>query len=298
MLNVINLKKKFKENVVLNDVSINIKRGEIVAYLGSNGAGKTTTIKCICGLNTPTGGRVELNNNTIGVVFDENGLYPLLTAYQNLLFFAKLSENKSQEINIEEMLRIVGLEDVMYKRVKNFSKGMKRRVALARVLVWNPQILILDEPFDGLDVSSNNYMINFLKNWVKERNRCIMFSSHNMGEIENFCDRVIVLNDGKIIEDDSVCGLMRKNILGTEVCVRHDSDLIKSMEILESLTNCNNIQSNGNCIFIPHRQAYNKEIHDLFVKNNISFDELSIRYSSLEDIYIELTSGKGDKHEQ
>ncbi|MDR0273396.1 MAG: ABC transporter ATP-binding protein [Clostridiales bacterium] len=290
MLDVIKLKKKFKENIVLNDVSFNVKKGEIVAYLGPNGAGKTTTIKCVCGLNTLTGGRVELNNHTIGVVFDENGLYPLLTAYENLLFFAKLSGNKS--VNIEEMLRIVGLEDVVHKRGKKFSKGMKRRVALARVLVWNPQILILDEPFDGLDVSSHNYMINFLKNWVKENNRCIMFSSHNMSEIDNFCDRVIILNGGKIITDDTVHGLLKRNILGTDVCIRHESDMIKSMEILVHLTNRNSIQSNGNNIFIPHRQAYNKEIHDLFVKNNIAFDELSVRYASLEDIYLNLIRGE------
>jgi ABC-2 type transport system ATP-binding protein len=195
MLKVQKINKKYKKNKVLNDVSFQIAYGEIVGLLGSNGVGKTTLIKILCGLNRPNSGEIHLDDGCkISVVFDFNGLYMNFNAVENLRIFLN---NKTQN-KIDEFLKSVGLWEYRDVKVSKYSKGMLRKLSIIRALLTEPNILILDEPFDGIDVENKKFWIEFLRKWVKHGERAVLISSHILSEIEQMCSRTLLMSEGTI----------------------------------------------------------------------------------------------------
>jgi len=201
--------KKFGSKKVINDVSIAIKQGELIGFLGPSGAGKTTTIKLLTGqLKQDMGTATILGEDTtklsarsftkIGIVSDNSGLYENLTAYDNLLTFSRILGTDKKEIPI--LLQRVGLGDEIKKRVKKFSRGMKQRLIIARAMLHNPEVLFLDEPTSGLDplIAQD---IHALILEMKQRNTTIFLTTHNMAEAEKLCDRIVLFHNGKIIEE-------------------------------------------------------------------------------------------------
>lgn len=200
---------KGKEFIALDDVSFDIKEGEIVALLGPNGAGKTTIVSIIGGYLLPTSGQVIINGedviktrsrNNIGVSFGGDlGFYGRATAKQNMSFFADLAKipHRKQKAEIERVLDIVNLKDDMNKKVQFFSKGMKQRMHIARALLGNPQLLLLDEPTDGLDVEIATNIRNVVKN-LAQSGISILLTSHMMSEVEALSDQIVLLGAGKI----------------------------------------------------------------------------------------------------
>lgn len=208
-----NLRKVYNDNgkefVALDDVSFDIQEGEIVALLGPNGAGKTTIVSIIGGYLLPTSGQVIINGedviktrsrDNIGVSFGGDlGFYGRATAKQNMSFFADLAKipHRKQKAEIERVLDIVNLKDDMNKKVQFFSKGMKQRMHIARALLGNPQLLLLDEPTDGLDVEIATNIRNVVKN-LAQSGISILLTSHMMSEVEALSDQIVLLGAGKI----------------------------------------------------------------------------------------------------
>jgi ABC-2 type transport system ATP-binding protein len=213
IIEVKNLVKKFKDFTAVDNISFNVKKGEIFAFLGPNGAGKTTTIKVLTTLLNPTSGDVKINGfspitdedkvrHSFGIVFQDPSLDEELTAYENMEFHAVLYNIKpkvSRE-RITELLKLVELWDRKDDLVKTFSGGMKRRLEIARGLIHHPKILFLDEPTLGLDPQTRNHMWAYIKELNKKEGMTVFFSTHYMEEAEKVADTVAVIDHGKIVK--------------------------------------------------------------------------------------------------
>jgi ABC-2 type transport system ATP-binding protein len=219
MLNVKALRKTFGTLVAVDDVSFSIGEGQLVGLLGPNGAGKTTTVSMIAGLLTPDRGEVLVAGNRlagdtdpskrkIGLVPQDLALYDELSARDNLEFFGALYDLSGSRLEraIGEALDLVGLSDRVRDRVKTFSGGMKRRLNLAAGLLHDPQILLLDEPTVGVDPQSRNAIFENLQT-LKARGKALLYTTHYMEEAERLADRVVVIDHGKVIADDTLGGL-------------------------------------------------------------------------------------------
>jgi ABC-2 type transport system ATP-binding protein len=205
-------KGKKREVVALNSVDLEIKRGHVFGLLGTNGAGKTTLIRILVGLLTPTAGRAfvlgeDVTKNPdyvrerVSLLPQEAGIYDRLTARENLVYYGGLYGIPEEELNerADELLETVGLKDKEHYQVKGFSGGMKRKVLVARALVIEPEILFLDEPTTGVDTLGARIVRNLLKRLSSEQRRTIILTTHDLNEVSELCDRVGILNDGKLI---------------------------------------------------------------------------------------------------
>jgi ABC-2 type transport system ATP-binding protein len=208
----ISLTKQFGQVRALDGVSFNIKPGEIYGLIGPNGAGKTTTLRIICTLIKPTTGTInifgqdatrqpEKTRQILSYLPEESGVYPNLTGLEYLQFMAKLQStpNTNLKATVEEAADICGLGDRLKDKAKTYSKGMKRRLLVARALMTRPRLAVLDEPASGLDVLYAYHIREIVKRYVKEHGVTVLLSSHNMLEVEYLCDRVALVHKGKLV---------------------------------------------------------------------------------------------------
>jgi ABC-2 type transport system ATP-binding protein len=233
MLQVEALKKSYGSLVAVDGVSLRAEAGEIVGLLGPNGAGKTTTVSMIAGLVRPDSGSVRIEGRAlsgdtdplkrrIGLVPQDLALFDELTAQANLQLFAALYDIDGAPAKraIGAALELVGLADRAQERVKNYSGGMKRRLNLAAALLHDPQILLLDEPTVGVDPQSRNAIFDNLET-LKARGKTLVYTTHYMEEAERLCDRVVIVDHGKVVADDTLQGLYRMlpvtNLLAVEL---------------------------------------------------------------------------------
>ena len=208
------LTKQFGSVTALDGVNFNIRPGEIFGLIGPNGAGKTTTIRIVCTLIKPTSGSInifeydavkqpEKTREIISYLPEESGAYPNLTGWEYLQFMAKLQARNGTNINdiVNEAAEICGLGDRLKDKAKTYSKGMKRRLLVARALMTKPKLAVLDEPASGLDVIHAYHIREIVKSYVKEHGVTVLLSSHNMLEVEYLCNRVALINKGHLIVD-------------------------------------------------------------------------------------------------
>jgi len=206
------LVKQFGNIRALDELSFSIKQGEIFGIIGPNGAGKTTTLRTISTLILPTSGSVTIFGldavkqagevrKIISYLPEEAGAYPNLSGWEYLKFMAKFYTKNDSELEkiISEAAQISGLADRLKDKAKTYSKGMKRRLLVARALMTKPKLAVLDEPASGLDVLHAYYVRGIIKTYVKEHGVTVLLSSHNMLEVEYLCDRVALVNKGKIV---------------------------------------------------------------------------------------------------
>lgn len=288
LLQLSDIHKSYGDKKVLAGIDFSLAAGDILGYIGPNGAGKTTTMKVICNLCKADSGSVLIGDGSekirLGVVFDYNGLYPNLTAKENLQFFLKLYNDSEKVKRLEEFLDLVGLSDVTNQRVRFFSKGMARRLVLARTLIHEPNLLIMDEPFDGLDVESQYLMKGFLRQWAKEENHGILFTSHNMKEIQEFCNRIILLKNGSISIQGSVEAILQAHFRGIQIHVSHAEDVEKVYKILFGFYQ--SFEKNGNKICFYVDKEAREGMIQAFIAAQIPFREIIEVTDSLEEIYI------------
>ena len=208
-----NLKKQVKEKVIVEKISFSMDKGDVVGLIGPNGAGKTTIIKLILGLIKITEGKVSINGydiekdfikaiEKVGAIVETPDLYMYLTGYDNLKITANNYKNISKE-RIKEVVKLVGLENRIKDKVSTYSLGMRQRLGIAEAIINNPELLILDEPTNGLDVDGIIEMRNLITK-LSEQGIAILISSHNLTEIDNLCNRIIAIKNGKIITDDKI----------------------------------------------------------------------------------------------
>ena len=217
------LVKQFGNIRALDGLSFHIKQGEIFGLIGPNGAGKTTTLRTISTLILPTSGRVEIFGlevvkqagkvrKIISYLPEEAGAYRNLSGWEYLEFMAKFNTKNDSELKkiIKEAAQISGLADRLKDRAKTYSKGMKRRLLVARALMTRPKLAVLDEPASGLDVLHAYHVREIIKTYVNEHGVTVLLSSHNMLEVEYLCDRVALIDKGKIVVEGKPAELKRK----------------------------------------------------------------------------------------
>ena len=207
-LQTTDLTKNFGKTLAVNKVSMNIKKGDIYGFIGRNGAGKTTLIRMVAGLASISEGTIKLFNsddlkkgrNKIGTMIENPAVYPKMTARQNLHYYCLLLGLDTKK-TIDEMLKLVGLQDTGKKKAKDFSLGMKQRLAIAIALLDEPEFLLLDEPINGLDPSGIKEFRDLVLSLNKERNITILISSHILGELSKIATRYGVINNGVLIDE-------------------------------------------------------------------------------------------------
>jgi ABC-2 type transport system ATP-binding protein len=245
MLEVNNLTKNYGKLMAVSGVSFRVDRGETIGLLGPNGAGKTTTVSIIAGLLDADSGEVliegkQVKSDTdpvklkIGLVPQDMALYEKLTARDNLTFFAALYSISGAKANaaIAEVLTLVGLTDRAGDKVETFSGGMKRRLNLAAALLHDPQILLLDEPTVGVDPQSRNAIFDNLEA-LKKRGKTLIYTTHYMEEAERLCDRIVIVDHGKVVANDTLQGLHKLLPITNVIAVDLDqADGFKTEQIL------------------------------------------------------------------
>ena len=212
IIEIKNLTKKFKDFAAVDDITFNVKKGEIFAFLGPNGAGKTTTIKMLTTLANPTSGKIMINGfdpvkqqeqarASFGIVFQDPSLDDELSAYENLDFHGMLYKvkRKDRKERIEQLLNFVELWDRKDDLVKHFSGGMKRRLEIARGFLHHPKVLFLDEPTIGLDPQTRDHIWTYMKKLNKEEGITVFLTTHYMEEAEKISDKIAIIDHGKII---------------------------------------------------------------------------------------------------
>ncbi len=212
ILKVKSLTKMFGQNYAVNNVDMNINRGDIYGFIGRNGAGKTTLIRILLGLCEKNSGEVELFGSTnllegrdkIGCIIENPAIFPKMTAKDNIIAQSKVVGIKLSNTEIDDLLKTVGLDSSMKKKTKDFSLGMKQRLSIAIALVGNPEFLVLDEPTNGLDPEGIRDIRNLILSLNKEKNITVLISSHILGELHKLATRYGVIDNGKLIKDDKI----------------------------------------------------------------------------------------------
>lgn len=208
-----NLKKQVKNKVIVENISFSVNDGDVIGLIGANGAGKTTIIKLILGLIKLTEGKVHINGydiekdfikaiEKVGAIVETPDLYMYLSGYDNLKITANNYKNIPKS-RIDEVVKLVGLENRIKDKVSTYSLGMRQRLGIAEAIINSPELLILDEPTNGLDVDGIIEMRNLITK-LSEQGIAILISSHNLTEIDNLCNRIIAIKNGKIITDDKI----------------------------------------------------------------------------------------------
>tara|TARA_B100001996_G_scaffold321031_1_gene265350 strand:+ start:91 stop:828 length:738 start_codon:yes stop_codon:yes gene_type:complete len=221
-IEVINLSKKYKSRLAVNDINFKINENEIVGLLGPNGCGKTTTIGMILGLLKPTNGKVlingiDINKNKISLLHKMNFISPYielpkkLTVRQNLIVYGKLYNVKNLNEQIDYISNKLRLNELMDKVTGELSSGQKNRVSLAKALVNDPKILLLDEPTASLDPETGDFVRTFLENYKKEKKISVLLASHNMDEVKRLCSSVLMMKDGFIVDRGAPDHLIKKH---------------------------------------------------------------------------------------
>ncbi len=214
ILEVKNLNKNIGKKRILKDISFYINEGDILGFIGPNGAGKTTAIKLILGLQSITSGEIYINGHNVeknykkaiakvGAIVENPDSYMYLTGYDNLKMNARLYKGVTKK-RIEEVIHLVGLENRINDKVSKYSLGMRQRLGIAIALLHKPNLLVLDEPNNGLDPEGIRELRNLLRKLAREDNIAIMIASHNLSEIESLCTTISIINKGEILETDAI----------------------------------------------------------------------------------------------
>lgn len=224
MIKIIKLSKSYGKDKILRNISLEVKKGEVLGFLGPNGAGKTTTLKTIVGLVKPTSGKIKIDSldssdiqshRSIGYMPEDPYFYEYLNAEEFLKFIADLQQIKKEDFNSDVLLKTVGLLKVKKQRIREYSKGMRQRLGIAQTLVGDPEILLLDEPLDGLDPIGRQEVKEILLD-LKKRRKTILISSHILADIEELCDRVIIIDNGKIVDSGPIKKFTKNHSLEKE----------------------------------------------------------------------------------
>ena len=294
-----NLTKKFDELVAVDNLNLQIKEGEIFGLLGPNGAGKTTTLLMLTTLKPPTSGTAIINSydivkqpdkvrKSIGIVFQDPSSDEILTGYENLKLHGWLYDMPStlREERIKEVLELVDLTDRKDDRVKKYSGGMRRRMELARGLMHHPKILFLDEPTLGLDPQSRDVIWKYIEKLAKEKNMTIIITTHYMDEADKLCDRLAIIDRGKIVVLGSPKEL-KKEVGGDVIRLKAENLDISGLKKLKYIKNISDCDGEI-CLTVTDASAHIQEI----LRTVGKVDSVEIRSPTLDDVFLHYT-GRG-----
>ena len=310
--NLFGRRKTFSVNAVDN-LNLNIKKGELFGLLGPNGAGKTTLVKILCTLLPPDGGTATVNGfdvakqqmkvkQSIGTIFSvgERGFFWRLSGYSNLEFFAAINNvpRSGRQKRIMEVLELVGLHEKAFEVFQKYSGGMKRKLALARALLADPPILLLDEPTTGLDVVSSRNIRDFIKNDLsKKKGKTVLYTTHYIEEVSQMCDRVGIMNKGKIVAldtPDALKGMAKKGEVADIVVKNMSLAQVNSLRGLAGVSGlASEVQDSvlGQTRLRVHLENVDAlpMVLEFFFREKIKLVSFRQEEPTLEDAFIELT---------
>ncbi|MEW6195195.1 MAG: ABC transporter ATP-binding protein [Bacteroidota bacterium] len=302
IIEVRGLTKKFKSLVAVNNLDLNVYRGDVFGFLGPNGAGKSTTIRMLLSLIKPTDGSIKifgmpLKENRekilrkVGAIVEKPDFYMYLSAYKNLEILGKLCGADTSKKKIMEMLELVGLANRYKSKVKTYSHGMKQRLGIAQALLHDPELIILDEPTTGLDPQGMKEIRDLILYLSKVKNKTIFLSSHILREVEIIASRMIIINKGTTRVEGTVEELLKSDTVSVTFEV---DDISKAIEVLNfTMWNKNFKSKEKNQILLEMPQNEVADLNKHFIENGISVRAV-IPVKSLEDYFLKITEG-GDK---
>lgn len=295
-----NLSKHYRNIKAVDALSFTVQNGDVYGFLGQNGAGKSTTIRMLLTLVQPTGGEIELFNlklNThrkkilqnVGAVIEKPDVYKYLSAYNNLELFARMSGIHPTKKKLMQQLDGVGLKERAHDKVHTYSQGMKQRLGIAIALIHDPQLIILDEPTNGLDPQGIADIRNLILHLSREMNKTLLISSHLLNEIQQVATRLLIIDKGKKLVEgmatelfDPSQTLIELNTIDNAAALQ----LIKDSQWISALQP----QRNNNLLLKMHRSTI-PDFHVWLVQQNVRIVELQSRHS-LEDYFLQVTSGE------
>lgn len=301
ILKVINLSKKFKDFQAVDNISFELKEGEILGLLGPNGAGKTTTIQMLLGILTPTSGSIEYFGKNLlkhreqileQVNFSTTytNLPWILTVSECLSFVSYLYDIKNRKDRIKEIVETFELEKLLNKKIAELSAGQNTRVNIAKSFINKPKVLLLDEPTASLDPETADMVRKILLKEQKEFGISIILTSHNMNEVETVCNRVIFINDGKVVANDTP-QMLAKSIKVSHLELRFDQKLNEVIKFIESKKL--NYSKNNEYLIININEMDIPQFLKELLDKKMPYNEISIEKPSLEDFFLENIGRKG-----
>ena len=295
------LTKVFEGKEVISGVNMHVKKGEIYGFLGPNGAGKTTIMKMITNLIKPTSGDIEIFGEKLtdtsydvlkrmGTIIEYPIFYDKLTAKENLYLHCEYMGYYDKK-GIEHALDLVNLHNVENKKVKDFSLGMKQRLGIARAILTKPELLILDEPINGLDPIGIRELRDLFKMLCKEYGITLLVSSHILGEMEQMADTIGVIQNGKLIKEVSMKSINGKQTEYIEIQVQ---DVKRAAYILENKLSITNYKiMSESMIRVYEMTATQQEISKALIMNDVEIESINKKHSSLEEYFLNLVNGEG-----
>ncbi|CUB31654.1 ABC transporter ATP-binding protein [Bacillus cereus] len=299
ILSVRDVKKVIGKKTIVENISFDVKQGEVFGFLGPNGAGKTTTIRMLVGLIKETEGTISIGGYSIkenfreamrqiGSIVETPELYTYLTGWENLKQFARMLGSISDE-RIIEIAHMVHLDERIHDKVKTYSLGMKQRLGIAQALLGNPKLLILDEPTNGLDPAGIRELREFIHKLVKEENMSVFISSHLLSEVQMICDRVAIIHKGKMITVAKVEELIKTASDRVEWIV---TPISKAKDMLVDAEEVREVSIEGDRLLCRMHISSISNWNKTFVENGIDVHSVKELVFTLEDLFIELTRGE------
>ncbi len=293
ILEIKNVTKKYGKKTIIDDLSLNVEEGQIYGFLGPNGAGKTTTIKMIVGLVNIDKGKILINGadvvkehekamENVGAIVENPDLYGYLSGLDNIKLYARMHNVSKDRIN--EVIELVDLKSRIKDRVKKYSLGMKQRLGLAVSLLHKPKLLILDEPTNGLDPAGIKELRDTLKQLAHKENVAIFVSSHLLSEMQLMCDKVAIIDKGKIVKVENIGEIEKEN---ANKYIFDVSNIELSMSILKNKCTC--VEEEGK--LVVEYEGDISQIVKILVENNIDISGFSKKVSTLEDDFLKITGG-------
>ena len=287
------LHKNFGKKEILKDVSLELEKGDILGFIGPNGAGKTTTIKLILGLQSITSGTVKINGyditsnftnaiRNVGAIVENPDLYMYLTGYENLKLIANLYKGVGKE-RIDEVVKLVKSENRINDKVSRYSLGMRQRLGIAQAILHKPNLLILDEPTNGLDPEGIKEIRELLKDLAEKEEMAVLISSHNLLELETFCNKICIIKNGKVMETNKIEDV--KNIAKSGYIFEIDNtEMIDKMFKNVTIVNRNMFKIAVDRDEVP-------SVIKKLVENDIKIYAVNENKISLEDAFLKKTGG-------
>jgi ABC-2 type transport system ATP-binding protein len=287
--------KELGKRQILKDVTMAVKQGDIFGYLGPNGAGKTTTIRIILGLLAATSGKVSLLGQDvqvdkvrkkIGFVLEADGLYDNLTASENLLYYARLYDIPQPAQKVEKVLKQVGLAERARDKVATYSKGMRQRLALARAIAPDPEILVLDEPTAGVDPTGQIEIRQLMLDMIQKEHKTILLSSHNLDEVQRICNRIALIHKGQIRLYGELEQFKREMGQGGLVIETTETVPAATLDELLKLQDVSvREQKDHSLILNIGKNVEVSDIITLFASRGVKIEQVKKQEASLEDMY-------------
>ena len=299
LIKVKNISKSFGSFLAVNDISFSLSKGEVLGFLGPNGAGKTTTMRILTGFLKPDTGSVQIKDVDIfneakkareylGYVPEGSPLYNEMTTIDFLSFICKVRQvNRVTEL--PKIIELLDLSDVLLQKIDTLSKGFKRRVGLAQALIHDPEVLILDEPTDGLDPNQKNEVRKLIKKLGKEK--AIIISTHILEEVNILCNRTMILSNGKLLIDDKPSNVLKrsKNYNNTLVAVEEINAKDLRSELL-NLGKFDNVEIKDNmCLINAKKNSKNFSLTNYLKKQRYTIKHFSINKGDLDEVFRSLT---------